>query len=243
MDKGKKMKPATSTPDHSMGDLTMLNVSTISVISDKSHHGSSSVSKLKIQNNLVYGHNIALLALATTKIQEETLSKVTTENMGKRLALLNDVEKKRDHVAALKKRIEESKYFIQLSEELKRKKEKLGPVLDFVSGLQNVEVLKNSLDCGMPTKGFLTEPGADALKITLNKTRNMLEEACRATHQHEVSYSERAHDVTSIQNNLESIVVIQKRCNNTANVLKDAVIEKASLKILRQRAMKKENCL
>ncbi|KDR14407.1 uncharacterized protein LOC110834528 isoform X2 [Zootermopsis nevadensis] len=237
----------TSTPKIPDAPLTQshLSISNISCISTNAS-GSDSTSSKDVRKkvtvsfeDLEHAHNIYLLSVATTKLQEKTLSDVSAENENQKLALLSEVESKRDHLAALKKRCEEIKYLSQQRELLRREKEKLGPLMDFVTdGLKSMDKLKNALDCGLPVKGFQAEESACSLKNVLCENSKMLDKMCGATSEQEAVYSKTRQEISEIQNTVTSIAEAQIRCDTISTALSHAVLKESSLKVMKERYMK-----
>lgn len=239
----------TSTPTRSSANtfaepyLNVSNISCASICTSESDRMSSkrAVSKevSTSQDELEYAHNVYLLALATTKLQEKSLSEVTPENENQKLTLLCEVERKRSHLAALKKRYEEVKHLSEQSQLLSREKEKLGSLMDFVSdGLKKVDPLKNTLDCGLPVTGFQAEPTDCSLKNTICESNKMLEELCESVREHGPLYSKTGQEVADIQSTVTSIAEAQNRCGNISADLSHAVLKENALKITKQRNTK-----
>jgi hypothetical protein len=98
------------TTDQSMDSTTQQSTDSTTEQSMDSTTEQSTVS----QDELDYAHNVYLLALATTKLQEKVMNQTPT--------LQYEVERKCSHLAAVKKHYEEVKYLSRQSQLLHREK-------------------------------------------------------------------------------------------------------------------------
>ncbi|PSN48307.1 hypothetical protein C0J52_03401, partial [Blattella germanica] len=189
-------------------------------------------------DDLAQAHSIYLLNIATTKRQEATLSELTAKNEDKRLALLYEIEKKREYLKSL---IECKAAVEFLSKQTRHQKEKeiLSDVVDEVSDkLKNLDMLKNSLQMELPVKGFIPEKNPDELYYMLSQINNTLKvidsAECRIS-------TESADALDKTQESLSNIAELQSRCNTAASELNSRALEENVLKVVKAMELNRQN--